>query len=120
MSSVSHDADLTSEDVDEPGEDEDVRYQSSRAQLRQVAHQRKRQEYEELNEYEPFDTKHGDAVRDSFDKRGEVLRYEDDVCAHETQLGDRDGGEDGKTHPGAVQSTTDVSKTAGNNEFGLH
>ena len=110
---------LAPKDVDQARQDERVRDERRRAQLRQVAHERERQEYHHLQRDEVLDAEQLRAVRDREYERLQVLRDEDDVRGHEAQLRDHDRGEDREAHPPPVQRAADVAEAARDDELGL-
>jgi hypothetical protein len=99
---------LAAEDVDQAGDDEDVRDKRRRAQPREVAHEREREEDDELEEDEVREADEARAAGHSGDERLQVLGDEDDVGGDKAHLGDDDRGEDGVAHVGAIERAADV------------
>lgn len=108
MSTVCHDSCLASEDVDQPRKNESIGNECCRTQLCEVTNKREREEDDHLEKDEVLNPEDLSTVRDSHHKCLQVLRDENDVCRDETDLGYRDRGEDGITHPRAVQGTTNI------------
>ena len=85
--SIRNDPDLTPKDIQQANQNESISNQSRRAQLREVADKRQRQEDDQLHEDEVWHRDELEAVGDTEDERLKVLRNEDGVCRHKSDLG---------------------------------
>jgi hypothetical protein len=124
---VRHNLDLTSKDINEPDEDEQVCDKGSPTEFGQITDQDNWQEDHGLNENEPLNANDFCAMCHAHDEclRGvseyvasgkcqdpvphlQVLGYKDDVGRAETDLRDDDRNQDEISEPWTIESTTNV------------